>query len=55
MNPIYDTATRLPLRRRAVDSAELLIRSRKMQARAALFAVGFVAGILLCWISGGVQ
>lgn len=54
MNPIYDTATRLPLRRRAIDSAELLVRSRAWRARFYAFLLGFGGALLMLWISKGV-
>jgi hypothetical protein len=54
MTTIYDTAERQPLRRRAIDSVDLLVRSAKWRARATCFALGFAGAIILCWISKGV-
>lgn len=55
MTPTYDAGAYQSRRRHAIDSAELLIRSRVMRIRVALFCVGFVVGMVLCWITRGVQ
>lgn len=54
MSAHYDTASYQSRTRRAVDSAELLVRSAKWRARAAAFALGFVCTLILLWLSKGV-
>jgi len=53
MSTLYDTHSKQSHTRRAIDSAELLIRSRLMRQRAIAFAVGFVGATVLLWISRG--
>lgn len=54
MSTLYDTHSHRSHTRRAIDSAELLIRSRLMRQRAVAFCVGFVGCLIMLWISKGV-